>query len=265
MSTPTPLAAWAPPRRIARGNAAEQILSDLREQIVSGQFVRGNKLPTEKQLAEGYGVSAATVREAVRGLTTLGLIDVRHGSGAYVTGDAFQLVEGPLRSMIQMERIGVPEVLGVLKALNSYAAETAAAKARPDVRGMRAALQAMEDARDARTLGASLESFLHELARASDNPLLIVLCRFLSGVQVGLAMQLSGGTYEGWRKTVRRLSKERGRLVDAIEEGDPHAARDAANEYHDRAIKVIARQPMAQDIVTTDPALRSLIASWMRA
>src|SRR5258707_12847644 len=94
------IGAWSPERRLERGNAAEQILESLRAQILGGRLRRGAKLPTEKQLAGSFGVSGATVREAIRGLVTMGLIEVRHGSGAYVTGDIDRLVGQPLRSII---------------------------------------------------------------------------------------------------------------------------------------------------------------------
>jgi len=81
-------------KRSVRGNAAEHVHGDLRDAILSGQFAKGSRLPTEKQLAESYGVSGPTVREAIRGLTTARLIEVRHGSGAYVTADSDQTPGG---------------------------------------------------------------------------------------------------------------------------------------------------------------------------
>jgi GntR family transcriptional repressor for pyruvate dehydrogenase complex len=260
MSTSTN-ASWAPSRPLDRGNAAHQILQDLRVDILGGRFPRGAKLPTERELAAGYGVSGATVREAVRGLIASGLVEVRHGSGAYVTGDAFGLLDAPLRSMIQMERIGVAEVLGVLKALNMYAAELAATRAAAaDAGRLRESLLALDTAQDADELSLRLTIFLNELAVISGNPLLAVLSGFLAGIQVNLAVQLSGGSFAAWRKTVQRLSKERERLVAAIEAHDAPAARQAAGDYHDRAIKVITALPRGDTAHVSDPLLASLIA-----
>jgi DNA-binding FadR family transcriptional regulator len=256
---------WAPSRPLDRGNAAHQILQDLRLDILAGRFPRGAKLPTERELAAGYGVSGATVREAVRGLIASGLVEVRHGSGAYVTGDSFGLLDAPLRSMIQMERIGVPEVLGVLKALHMYAAELAATRAVAQETGrLREALAALDTARDAEDLSLRLMAFLSELTLISGNPLLAVLAGFLAGIQVDLAIQLSGGTFADWRKTVRRLSKERERLVAAIEARDAPAARQAASDYHDQAVKVITALPRGDSAQVSDPLLASLIAGSQR-
>jgi len=77
-----------PFRVLPRGGAAEQILEDLRARILEGELLRGARLPTEKQPAQGYGVSGRTVREAIRGLTTANLIALvrvgRHISTASV-------------------------------------------------------------------------------------------------------------------------------------------------------------------------------------
>ena len=264
-STSPARAPWAPAQPLERGNTAQKILEDLRRSILEGQFVRGGKLPTERELAAGYGVSGATVREAVRGLVASGLVEVRHGSGAYVTGDALGLVAEPLRSMMQMERIGVAEVMGVLKALNMYAAEIAATQASPgDIESLRKALEALGEATDADDLSARLRHFLRQVVTISGNPLLTVLSGFLSELQVELAVRLSGGTFEQWRKTASRLSRERERLVAAIEARDPEAARLAAGEYHDRAASVITALPHGESDQLDDPLLASLVANVMR-
>ena len=77
---------------IERIRVADQIARAIKRDILKGSLRRGSKLPTERALAERFGVSGATIREAIRSLSTLGLVDVRHGSGAYVTADTVLLV-----------------------------------------------------------------------------------------------------------------------------------------------------------------------------
>ncbi|MGJ7500776.1 FadR/GntR family transcriptional regulator [Variovorax sp. ZT5P49] len=255
---PPPPAPWTP-RRIERGNAADQILQELRERILSGVFARGARLPTEKQLAAGYGVSGATVREAVRGLTTLGLIEVRHGSGAYVTARPDQLLSAPLHSVIELEQVGITEIFGVLGALNSHAAEVAARRATDaEIAAMRQALESIETATDREGVSQGLASFLDVLAVASGNPLLAVLCRFLSRIQIDIAREHSGETLKDWRRTVRKLATERARLVDAIEARTPEAASAAARAYHERALAVIGSLPRSSSVRIDDPMLARL-------
>jgi GntR family transcriptional regulator, transcriptional repressor for pyruvate dehydrogenase complex len=259
------ISSWQPSKRLDRGNAAEQILDDLRGNILSGVLPRGAKLPTEKQLAEAYDVSGATIREAIRGLTTAQLVEVRHGSGAYVTADADQLIAMSLRSMIQMEGVSISEVLGVLSALNGYAAELAAVKARKeDLAAMQDALDQVDHGTDIATISDGLARFVDALANASGNALLAVLCRFLASIQFALARQLTGKSFEAWRKTTRRLAKDRQRLVDAIAARDPESARAAARVYHERALKLIAALPGEGDAMLTDPALSTFLSSLLQ-
>ena len=63
---------------------ADRLRDELLEEMTSSQLPPGTKLPTEGELATRFGVSRATVREAVRGLVEAGYVTRRHGSGSYV-------------------------------------------------------------------------------------------------------------------------------------------------------------------------------------
>ncbi|GGP83180.1 MULTISPECIES: FadR/GntR family transcriptional regulator [Streptomyces] len=69
------------PRRSA---LADQVIAQLRNQITSGEWPVGSRIPTEPELVEQLGVARNTVREAVRALAHNGLLDIRQGSGTYV-------------------------------------------------------------------------------------------------------------------------------------------------------------------------------------
>ncbi|MCX4551915.1 FadR family transcriptional regulator [Streptomyces sp. NBC_01387] len=69
------------PRRSA---LADQVITELRNQITSGEWPVGSRIPTEPVLVEQLGVARNTVREAVRALAHNGLLDIRQGSGTYV-------------------------------------------------------------------------------------------------------------------------------------------------------------------------------------
>jgi GntR family transcriptional regulator, transcriptional repressor for pyruvate dehydrogenase complex len=66
------------------GRVAERVVDELRAYIERNELAPGTKLPPERVFLEQLGVSRSSLREAVRVLSTLGLIDVRHGDGMYV-------------------------------------------------------------------------------------------------------------------------------------------------------------------------------------
>src|SRR5882762_9886677 len=63
----------------------EQIAQKLARDIAIGRYELGQRLPSERELAQSFGVSRPTVREAIIALELDGLVDVRLGSGVYVT------------------------------------------------------------------------------------------------------------------------------------------------------------------------------------
>jgi GntR family transcriptional regulator len=78
---------WAPGYRegvLMATPMYRQIAEDLREQIESGKLKPGQQLRTELELREHYGASRNTVRDAIKWLTTLGLVETRPGSGTFV-------------------------------------------------------------------------------------------------------------------------------------------------------------------------------------
>lgn len=64
---------------------AQQVADSIKQSVLDGELTAGEALPTEPELAEQFGVSRAVVRDAVRLLSALGLVDVRHGRGMYIT------------------------------------------------------------------------------------------------------------------------------------------------------------------------------------
>ena len=72
-------------RPINRETLADQIASDITGRILGGELASGSALPTEPQLAEQYGVSRSTIRDATRLLLARGLVEVRQGKGVFVT------------------------------------------------------------------------------------------------------------------------------------------------------------------------------------
>jgi len=67
------------------GRATDQALAKIKELISSGEFTAGARLPTERELTQRFGVSRSSLREAVRALTLVGVLEPRVGDGTYVT------------------------------------------------------------------------------------------------------------------------------------------------------------------------------------
>ena len=87
----------------------------------------------------------AAIREAIRGLTAMGFVAVRHGSGAYVTAVRDHLVANSLGALIQLEEVSIADILGILSVLNLHAAALAAEHATlSDIAALDTGLKAVE-------------------------------------------------------------------------------------------------------------------------
>ncbi|MDH7794762.1 MULTISPECIES: GntR family transcriptional regulator [unclassified Beijerinckia] len=249
-------------RSIDKGRLADQIFNDLKDQIISGALQRGQKLPTEKELSELYSVSGPTVREAIRGLSVIGLIEVRQGSGAYVSANGEALVAMSLSAVMQLETVGVADALNIQKVLCVHAATCAVEKGTDaDIRRLKETCAALGAAQNGEQAAAGVRAFHYALAKASHNALLEVICSFLTNIQVEFARIMTEGKIGAWQKMFSELHELRLRLVQAIERRDAKAAAKAAEEFHQHAIFQVTSLPKARQVSLKDPRLGSVVSS----
>jgi GntR family transcriptional repressor for pyruvate dehydrogenase complex len=252
-----------PARRMDRGRVADQILDDLRERILSGALPDGTRLPAEKDLAAQYGVSGATMREAVRALTAMGLISSKHGSGSSVTAHGDTLVGLSLESVARLEKMGPADVLGILGALLGYAAELAAREASTeDLAALRETAEAAVPVTSVAQAAEGLRLYLRTLAEISHNPLLATLCRFLIDLQIDWALERSAGVLDTWKRMVGERHTERMNIVDALDDRSPERAPQLTRGYVERSLALIQSFGNGTAGQAPDPVLSRLLRTW---
>ena len=256
------LAVREPPPLPDRGRAADRIFHDLKRQILGGDLPKGTRLPTERELAQTYRVSAPTVREAIRGLTVIGFVQVRHGSGAVVSANGDALVAMSLGAVIQLKSVEAAQALELLMVLNEHAATSAVVHATVgDLRRLRDAAESLDEVASVAQAVAGVRAFHHALVRASHNPLLEVICDFLSDVQVEVAREVTEGSVVVWKSIVDELQPARMRFVEALERRDARAAPQRAREFHAQTIRSITSLPRAREVRLSDPRLKAMLSS----
>ncbi|MBD3642366.1 MAG: FadR family transcriptional regulator [Marinobacter sp.] len=163
--------------RIRKGSLVETAIESLRQAVEKGEWQLGDKLPIESELSESLGVSRNTVREAVRVLVHVGMLETRQGDGTYVraTRDAGETLR-------RIARTELADQLEVRIMLESEAAKLASLRRTEDD------LKRMTDALDARARSANNleerilhdERFHHAVVMASHNPALLELYDYFS-------------------------------------------------------------------------------------
>lgn len=243
-----------------RERVADQIFRELKNEIIRGTLPRGARLPAERELALKYQVSNPTVREAIRGLSLLGLVDVRHGSGAYVKADFASLIALTLGSAIQLDNLGINDVLGVTGSLVEFTAVSAARAATPaDRAALRDAIAGLDKAQSSAVAAEAVRAFYKALTTAAHNPLLSALCLFLVNLQIELANQLAGDSTDAWRKILARLRPVRASLVEAIISRDEAAVSIVSKDFHRKSVAIITSLPKAKAVRIHDPELRQTL------
>ena len=109
--------------------AADVIMDQIERLILEGKVRPGQKLPSERSLAEEFDVSRPTVREAIQKLEARGLIQRRHGGGTFVAEHVGSTFIDPMMAMIQRSPDGTFDILELRFALESVAAWLAADRA----------------------------------------------------------------------------------------------------------------------------------------
>lgn len=161
----------------------EKAIRRIREMIAGGGLAPGSRLPPEAELASVLGASRNTVREAVRGLVTAGVLDVRRGDGTYVTSlRPEQLLEGIGAAAELMAGDFSLELVQVRRILEPAATAMAALRIDEDTLGELATLlDRMRSAESHETLVQIDCDFHAVVAGASGNA---TLASMLAGVSV---------------------------------------------------------------------------------
>lgn len=212
-----------PLRSASRSPLVAQVIAQLREQITSGEWPVGTRIPPEPRLAAALGVGRNTLREAVRALSHAGLLECRQGAGTFVRA-ARELTGSLVR---HLDGAALRDVLEVRRALEVEAARLAAhRRTDDDVTTMSRALSAREAAwhsGDA-TIWVEADARFHEaVVAASHNPVLTDLY-----TDFGDALRASLHGAVGTELTPEAYRDHLG-LLAAIRDGDAErAAREAA-------------------------------------
>jgi DNA-binding FadR family transcriptional regulator len=164
------------------------VMHGIKTMITDGRLVAGSRLPIEKDLAAQLGISRGSLREGVRALCAMGVLETRQGDGTYVTSLDASLLLAPMGFMVDLHTPAASEhVQSVRRVLETEAAGRAALLIEPEaLEEARAALQAIEpmiagEAEvDYDALMVADVAFHRTIARASGNPALAALIEALA-------------------------------------------------------------------------------------
>jgi len=211
---------------------ANRVTKEIEKLIIDGRIEMGRRLPSERDLADQFGVSRTVVREAVRGLVAKGLLEVRPGSGTIVRSPTARAVTQSLTLFLRagqsdLDYTKVHEIRRVLEIeIAGLAAERASAD---DLAKLAATLDEMEANRTDRDLFSKSDGAFHAvLAAATHNELFPLLLD--SVVDIMVRVRQLGFDVPGSSDHTLRYHRA---IFEQVRSGDAEGARQAMREHLD--------------------------------
>jgi GntR family transcriptional repressor for pyruvate dehydrogenase complex len=226
---------------ISVARASSSIAEQIRQAIVTGKLEQGARLPPERELAEQFGVSRVTVRDALRALEAMGLLEVRVGArgGAFVTVPSGAIVGQTMSDMMMMAAISPEDIvearliveLGIITLVCSRAAGD-------DIDRLRALTTRAADALRAKTYTREISWDFHALlAQAAHNAALEGLAQsFRSSLSLHPIRTREGAAAHA------HTVEEHDRILQAVERRDGAAARREMAQHLLRGTNLVERE-----------------------
>ncbi|MBO6639351.1 MAG: FadR family transcriptional regulator [Roseitalea sp.] len=224
---------------IVRESVAEMVAHRILEMVKSGALKPGDQLPPERDLAQSLHVSRPSVREAIRGLSILGVVNVRQGGGAYISALDAEALLGPIQFFISLEELNIRELYDARSLIESDVARRAAERITDEEI---VTLEAIYDEQiglldDAIAFRMSDYRFHEAIWSAARNAFLMRIGKSLN--VLGLEFRKRASETQG---VLQRSLADHRVLLDALKARDPDAASAAASRHMSNVYRSTIRQ-----------------------
>ena len=221
-----PKAATQGLRTLKRQNLVEEVVRQMRDQIIRGEWKAGGPMPSEGRLCEDMGVSRTVVREAMRMLSAQGLVEVSQGKRPRVKHADPDTVIETIGTYLRRKDHTLLDLLEVRRPMEAEIASLAALRAKPpQIKMMHETINSVSADSPIEELIAAEFLFHATLAEASGNPLFPLILEALANVMK-----------HSHKETLERTGLERARsghraILKAVRNGDSVGARKAMVEH----------------------------------
>ncbi len=206
----------------------EEVADFLKEQILSGVYQPGDRLPSLRELGEMMGVGQSTIREAISSLKTMGLVTIRQGGGTFVTPYQPEELLSAFETIQPVSKQDIISLLEVRKIIEIGIVRLAAERrTKKDIAKIEEALNEMEQALHNGELGDKADwKFHYSLATASHNPILESLMQSISET-MGRTLKASRQKLYETEGNPQRLFSEHQDIYQAVLRKDAKRAEEA--------------------------------------
>lgn len=224
----------------------EQIVRQIQQAIRDEGLSEGDRLPTERELAETFGVSRSVVREAIKVLSAQGLVESRQGSGLYVRNRPIESVSRAITLSVSPDLMSVDRLFEFRKLLEIDATRLAAHRATPEqIAALREVVETYEPAADG---GPDWDSFsavdnaIHQqIAETAGNPYLTVMVQSVRDLMQDIVVLIAD--HPG---SIDEAMRHHRAIIEAIAAHDPERAALEMDTHVGYTAGVVQHQASAQ-------------------
>jgi len=221
---------------IRKTRIAADIADRIRTLILDGSFPPGEPLPGERSLAERFGVSRGSIRDALRTLETIGLLATRHGYGTFPQELSVDRLVAPLASVLSYRTDLQDELMDVRRMFEPAVARVAAMRVTDeDLADLEHILDAQrKKLKTGRSAIAEDTAFHQVLARATRNRVVVSIMATLND----LLVESRTRTLKQKGRPVRSIMGHEA-VVAALRQGNPSAAAEAMRQHIDQIADIL--------------------------
>ncbi len=214
--------AWEPVQRV---RTYEQVMQQIEERILDGRLKAGDKLPSERDLSASLGVSRPSLREALRVLEALGIVEIRPGGGqeggAVLVGTPGPGFVNLLKLQLALGHFSQTNVLETRIALESWSCQEAAYRSdSDDADELAAILDRMDDPSITTKEFNRLDTTFHvRIAESTGNAL---IAHLMGSLRIAINRQMieAYAALPDWRETAKTVRHEHRGILHALRERD---------------------------------------------
>lgn len=160
----------------------KKVIKYIKNEIIKGNLTIGDKLPTERFLAEKLGISRNSIREAIRTMENMGMLESKQGSGNYLTGNLGKMFVEGIGIMLLLKQINYEEVYELRKTIELEAYELAVKNiSKSDLTKLEILIEKMKNS-NGHDLVKTDKKFHYLIIKASNNNLILHIMQAIEDI-----------------------------------------------------------------------------------
>ncbi|AYD40373.1 FadR family transcriptional regulator [Clostridium fermenticellae] len=213
----------------------EQVIEQVKNMIIDGTLKKGDKLPSERELVEHLEVSRTSIREALRALQIIGLVECRQGEGNFIKQSFENNLFEPLSIMFMLQKSDPNEIMELRKIIEIETAAIAAKRVTSgELDSMIPLINILKNSKSEEERVKADKDFHYTIARASKNFLIVSILNAVSSLIDSFIKDARRKILVD-KENVDVLAKQHKDIYLSLKDGDSKKASEAMRKHLDFA------------------------------